>query len=446
VKPIIMPQVGQDIPDALIGRWLKKENDRVEKGEVLLVVESDKASFEVEAECPGVLVKVLHLEGERVEVFQPVAFIDDSGEDQPSIPGQQVPEELVGSQRRPNDSPIPGELNRKPASLKNLAAPSRKRPSSPSARRLARELGIDLAGIKGTGMGRRIIKRDVLEAASAAATSTDAAPAPLGNGASASSTSRQDARGPRAGRMPALSGPRSHADASGDQTVPFTRVRQVIAERLTASKRTIPHFHLSIDVDMTDTLDWRITSGTQEATRISVNDVVIFAVASVLGDFPFLNSHVGADKVILRRRINIGVAVAVEEGLLVPVIPDAASLTLPQIAEWSKRNAEAAHKGLVDTRHVGTFTVSSLGMYGITRFLPIINPPECAVLGVGAAEPRVVPIQGGIGVRQMMTLDLACDHRAVDGTYAAGFLKGLKAFLEDVRWIPEGTSGQGGRS
>jgi pyruvate dehydrogenase E2 component (dihydrolipoamide acetyltransferase) len=169
-------------------------------------------------------------------------------------------------------------------------------------------------------------------------------------------------------------------------------------------------------------------------------------VAQTLGAFPRLNAHVEEERLVLRKSINLGVAVAVEEGLLVPVIPDAGSLSLDEIAELSRKNAEAARRGVVDSRHLGTFTVSSLGMHGISRFLPIINPPECAILGVGAAEPRVVPVPGGIGVRHMMTLDLACDHRAVDGVYAAGFLTGSSRFRKAIvnpQWTSGDTRDQG---
>ncbi|RPI22761.1 MAG: HAD family hydrolase, partial [Acidobacteria bacterium] len=300
--------------------------------------------------------------------------------------------------------------------------------ASPSARRLAQERGIDLSQIQGSGPDNRIIKRDVLAAASSASeapTEPQAEP-PLRASADAraSGLSLEAPAGPQGRRS------LEESKALEDEVITFGRARKVIADRLSLSKRTIPHFHLFIDVDMTDALSWRSRTNAEAGIRITITDLVVHAAAQTLRDFPRLNAHVEDERLILRKRINLGVAVAAEDGLLVPVIPDAGSLSLHEIAKLSRKNAGAARCGVVDSRLMGTFTVSSLGMHGVNRFLPIINPPECAILGVGAAEPRVMPVPGGIGVRQMMTLDLACDHRAVDGAYAAGFLTQLKAFLE----------------
>ncbi|HXK60411.1 MAG TPA: dihydrolipoamide acetyltransferase family protein [Acidobacteriota bacterium] len=396
MKPIIMPQVGQDIPDAIISQWLKKENDRVEKGETVLIVESDKASFEVEAECSGILTKILHQEGERVEVFRPLGYISEES-DQEALKQDQAGVSAEPAHPTEQIEVEGGEVIVPP--VPSLSGDStRERRASPSARRLARELGLSLSQIEGTGPGGRIIKRDVL-AASAMQPSLQNAP---------------------------------QTTSVGDEVIVFDRTRKAIAEKLRRSKRTIPHFHLSIDVDMTDALLWRSSDNASRAVRITVTDLVAYAVAQTLPRFGRLNAHVEEDRLILRKSVNLGIAVAVEDSLVVPVIPDAASRSLDEIAEISRRNAEAARRGMVDPRHCGTFTISSLGMYGISRFLPIINPPECAILGVGCAERRVVPVPGGIGVRDMMTLDLACDHRAVDGAYAAGFLKCLKEFLEGI--------------
>jgi len=412
MKAIIMPQVGQDIPDAVISQWLKQESDWVEKGEVILVVESDKASFEIEAECSGVLRQVLYRQGDRVAVFKPLAYIGEVGEAPPPVSNEQ-----------------PGAVTTPVATAESGSSavePRRSTPAaSPSARRLAQELGIDLSQIHGSGPGNRIIKRDLLEAR--AAVSEVRRPA-------------EPQRQPLSARVPGRS--LAESKTPEDVVITFGRVRKVIADRLSLSKRTIPHFHLFVDVDMTDALSWRSRTNAEEGNRITVTDLVVHAAAQTLRDFPRLNAHVEDERLILRKRINLGVAVAAEDGLLVPVIPDAGSLSLHEIAKLSRKNAEEARRGVVDSRLMGTFTVSSLGMHGVNRFLPIINPPECAILAVGAAEPRVMPVPGGIGVRQMMTLDLACDHRAVDGAYAAGFLTQLKAFLEGYH---QSSIGKGGR-
>jgi len=381
VKPIIMPQVGQDIPSARIIEWRKAEGDPVEAGDVVLVVESDKATFEVEAEESGVLLKVLHAEDEDVAIFTPLAYVGQPGEEFDEAaagPG----ETAVG----PAETPV-REAAEPPAALKPPA--KRGIVASPSARRVAREQGVDLASVRGSGPGGRIIKRDVLAAPAA---------------------------GPQVGAR--------------DTVLPFGKMRQRIADRLTKSQRTVPTFVLYVDADMTDTMAWRRAGNEREGARITVTDLIIKASADALAEFERMNAHVYADCMVIRDKVNVGVAVAVEDGLLVPVIPRADAKSLREISALSRKNAEAAARGAIVSDAVGTFTVSSLGMHAVSRFEPIINPPECAILGVGSIEQRVVACDGAIRLRDMMTLTLVCDHRAVDGTYAAAFLNRIKANLE----------------
>ncbi len=371
--PVIMPQVGQDIPRGEIVEWLKAEGDRVEKGEVVLVVESEKASFEVEAEESGVLLKVLYGEGEEVDILSPVAYVGRPGETVPE------PEEQKAA---PVEAPQPG----KPAAA---AAMVRQRTegrvrASPSARRLARERDVDLSTVTGTGPGGRITKEDVAAAA----------------------------EGP-------------------DTVVPFGKVRKRIAERLTLSARTIPHFYVSVEVDMTGAQARRRAFNEGQAAHVTVTDLVIRAAALALCKFGRLNAHAGEDRMILKEDVNVGVAVGVEDGLLVPVIPQADRRDLVELSRLSKEIAEDARRGVDNSTAEGTFTVTSLGMCGVTEFLPLINPPECGILAVGAIVKRVMPASTGFAVREMMTLTLACDHRAVDGTYAAAFLNDVKHRLEE---------------
>lgn len=219
---------------------------------------------------------------------------------------------------------------------------------------------------------------------------------------------------------------------SKDAIIPFSKMRQRIADRLTHSNQTVPHFYVSIDVDMSDAGQWRQTFNRDHSVHLSITDLIIKATATALSDFPHMNAHVDAKSMVLKRHINIGVAVAVDDGLLVPVIPDADKKGLVEISKLSKKNTAAARQGVITASGVGTFTISSLGMYGVDSFLPIINPPECAILGVGGAHRRAVPVENGIGVREMMTLTLGCDHRAVDGTYAVQFLNKIKEHLENI--------------
>jgi pyruvate dehydrogenase E2 component (dihydrolipoamide acetyltransferase) len=381
VIPIIMPQVGQDIPSAVIIEWRKGEGDRVEKGEVVLVVESDKAVFEVEAEESGLLLKVLHGEGEEVDILQPVAYVGRPGEKPPTEPDERGVPEAAQAGVDGDEELLRDLVELEPEPDEEL----RRARSSPAARRVARERGIEVAEIEGTGPGGRVIKRDVVAAA-----------------------------------------------AVGDRTVPFSKMRRRIAQRLSLSAQTIPHFYLSVDVDMTAAQAWRRELNAEGEVHVTVTDLVIRATASLLREFGRLNAHVQGDALTLKEDVNVGVAVALEAGLLVPVIPRADEKTLEQISRISKENADAAREGVLTPSAAGTFTVSSMGMWGVRDFRPIINPPECGILAVGAVEKRVVPVEGAIAVREVMTLTLGCDHRAVDGAYAARFLAELKDYLQNM--------------
>lgn len=384
MMPIIMPQVGQDIPSATIIEWRKREGDRVEKGEVVLVVESDKASFEVEADRSGVLLKILHQEGEEVEILRPLAYVGQEGE----VVAEEELQEIAPAE-------APSEPEREELPARPAVQDERARVfASPSARRLAGERGLELAGIKGTGPGGRITKRDVLA-----------------------------------------------APVVDDTVLPFGKMRRRMAERLTLSAQTIPHFYLSVDVDMTEAQQWRPAFNGEHGEQVTVTDMVIKASALSLAEFERINAHVEADRLILKRDVNVGVAVAMDDGLLVPVIAEADRKGLVEVSRISRRNAETARRGAISSQAVGTFTISSLGMCAVSRFLPIINPPECAILAVSSVEQRVVHVAGGIAVRDMMTLTLGCDHRAVDGAYAAGFLNRIKAHLEQPAAIAAETEG-----
>ncbi|MFW6154941.1 MAG: dihydrolipoamide acetyltransferase family protein [Planctomycetota bacterium] len=383
--PVNMPQVGQDIAKATIIEWLKAEGDPVAAGEVIAVVESEKASFEVEADTDGVLLKRLYDAGDEGPVLEPIAWV--------GRPGDSVDDAAEAASETP---PASAPAATAPATV---AAPMTERLAvSPVARRLAAAHDVDLSTLTGTGPGGRIVKADVLAAAeSPAAESPAAAPA--------------------------------DALPETDTEVPFDRMRATIARRLTRAARTVPHFSIAVDVDMTDANRWRKTPAAG-GVKITVTDIIIHATARALREYARLNAIVDETKLTLKPRVNIGVATAVDNGLLVPVIADAHVRSLSEIAVASREAAETARRGTLTSTAAGTFTVSSLGMYGVGRFTPIINAPECAILAVAAITPRVVPVGEAIGVRQMMTLTLACDHRAIDGPYAAAFLNRLKTALE----------------
>lgn len=390
---VLMPQVGQDIKTAKIIEWLKKENDRVNKGDIIATVESDKAAFDVEAYDSGVLLRILYPEDAEVEVLTPIAYIGQPGE---KIEAAPIFEKDKAELQRDKASAAPAAQATEPKA--GPAAPALDetglRPvASPSARKLAREKGISVDTITGTGPGGRITKKDVLAAISAGA----GTPEP----------------------------------AAGDIAVPFSRMRARIAQRLTHSSQTIPHFYLFMDVDMSEALVWKDQYNQKNDAKVTITDMIIRATAAALSEFRKINAHVEADKIILKKAINIGVVVSVDEGLIVPVISDADQKSIGQISAASRQNAEAARAGRLRPQSPGTFTISNLGMYAVDALMPIINPPECAILALGTITKRPAVVNEGIEVREIMTMTLACDHRMVDGTYAAQFLEKIKHYLEN---------------
>ena len=383
-KPILMPQIGENIETGKIIEWLVKVGDSVKEGDIIVVVESEKAIFEVEAYEPGVIREILYSDGDEAAVLKPIAYLAEAGEEIGDSP-----QKLSGSFALPTEQEITvKQVHLQPSGTSRFA--------SPSARRIAREHGIELNTISGSGPRGRIIKRDVISAT--------------------------ESKAPEVVRV-----------LTEDTEIPFSRMRKVIANRLTRSKQTIPHFYLSNEVDMTEALAWRKAYNEKNHTRITITDMIIKAVASALSEFQRMNAHADSEKIILKKNVNIGVAVAISDGLLVPVIPDANQKDIQEISRVCRGNAEAARRGSLRTPATGTFTITNIGMYAISRFSPIINPPECAILGVGSIEKKVAVIDDGIHIRDMMNLCIACDHRAVDGVYAAQFMNRVKELMEGYR-------------
>ena len=272
--------------------------------------------------------------------------------------------------------------------------------ATPVARKIASVEGLGLEKLQGSGPGGKIQKEDVL--------------------------------GSMVLKNAGAALPRSVAlkPDGDDEVVYFDKSRKRIAERLTYSKQTIPHYYLFSEVDATGALNWKLKVLEEVGIKLSFNDILIKSVAQVLRDFPLLNAHVDDEKIILKSQINIGVAVSVENGLLVPVIPEADTKSVNEINFLSKKNADDARRGIINPGIMGSFTVSNLGMFGINMFQAIINPPESAILSVGVIEKKVIPSDDGIRFASMVTLGLAVDHRAADGAYAAKFMKALKENLE----------------
>ncbi len=397
VKPINMPQVGQDLETAIISEWCIEENDKVEKGDVIAVVESDKASFDVEAFDSGTILKLLFDEGDEAAVFKPIAYYGDPGDIVDEAPNT---ENSTGLISKSTDSQV--EVNAQTETITKAIL------ATPVVKRIAKEHNIDILSVSGSGPNGRILKEDILKFAE-----IDLNGSQESNGVSSCSQ-------------------------SGDQRIEYSKMRQKIANRLVESKQQIPHFYLFMDVDVTELILWRQEKNkvVDNGDKISINDILILAVAKTLKKFPQLNTHVSQSHLVLKSDINIGIAVSLEDGLIVPVLEHADEKEIEKISVESREIIESARKGKLKSNAQGTFTISNLGMYPINKFIPIINTPEAVILGVGKAEKKVVPTESaGFGVKDILTLTLACDHRAVDGALGSQFLEELKSCLENIERI-----------
>jgi pyruvate dehydrogenase E2 component (dihydrolipoamide acetyltransferase) len=439
--PVNMPQIGQDLETGKIIEWHVQEGDKVNKGDIVATVESDKASFEVEVSESGIILKLLFTAGDEAEVFKPIAYIGE--------PGEKLSDDLAKSEIQ---GKIADASDHKQASENIIARAGEKAVhhqklfASPSARRIAAENNLALDAIPPSGPNNRIIKRDVLRmleegsvhglkatpVARKIANMEGVGLDKLQGSGPGGKIQKEDVLGSMELKTGGAAFPRSAAlkPAVDDEVAYFDKSRKRIAERLTYSKQTIPHYYLFSEVDVTGPMNWKSKVLEEVGIKLSFNDILIRSVAQVLRDFPLLNAHVDDEKIILKSQINIGVAVSVENGLLVPVIPEADTKSVNEINFLSKKNADDARKGIINPGVVGSFTVSNLGMFGINMFQAIINPPESAILSVGVIEKKVIPSDDGIRFAPMVTLGLAVDHRAADGAYAAKFMKALKENLE----------------
>lgn len=438
---VMMPQAGQSMTEGKIIQWFFKEGDKVRRGDPIFEIETDKANMDVESPADGVLHKILHEAGATVDVLKVVAIIASDGEsvDVDAVIKDAESQSGATSDGGSNNGSAPAAAPPKkatppkkaPASPKKAAAARPAAPSpavavaspptssgrlraSPLARKLAAQRGVSLEALSGSGPNGRIIRRDVEAAPTAAPAAAPAAAMAM----------------PVA--MPAvLSAVPAYPDPAPlpPESVALEGMRKAIAAGLQASKTQAPHFYLSMEIDVTNAMVARETLK-QRGMKVSVNDFVIYACALALSDEPKVNCRVFNDRVDYPRDVNIGVAVGMEDGLVVPVILGANEKNLRGIAEEGRRVIEAAREGKLVGSGKGTFTISNLGMFGVDSFTAIINPPEGAILAVGAAVPRLVPMNGGFFPRTIMSLTLSSDHRAIDGMLAARFLGRVKYLLE----------------
>ena len=401
---IVMPKLGLTMESGAISAWLVEEGQEVQKGQALLEIATDKVTMEVEAQADGILRKILVSAGQEVPVSTTIGVIaaadEDIGSYVAAAPSDPAPTPTPAVTPPPTPAPPTPTVPAPAPQVPTLSADSdgrRPHKTSPKARKIAAEHGLDLAGVNGSGPGGRIVSADVLALVEQARLVPAPTPAPVSDG---------------------------HIELS--------RAEQVAAERLTASYQQIPHIHLSMDVSAVWLQQFR-TGYQLEGKKISFNDLIVKATARTLSEFPRVNSLEEGGHFRYASQINVGIAVAAEQGLVVPVIRDAAEKTVEEIALEGTRLIDAARHGQLrpDDMMGGTFTISNLGMFGISRFTAIINPPQVAILAVGAIENRVVASGvDAFAVRPQLTLTLAADHRVVDGALGARFLARLKEVLE----------------
>jgi pyruvate dehydrogenase E2 component (dihydrolipoamide acetyltransferase) len=396
-----LPRLGQGMESGTIVKWLKSEGDAVEKGEALYELDTDKVTQEVEAEASGVLLKIAVREGE-VEVGRTIGFIGNQGEsvsepaDAPS-----EPEHERDRTSSSNGSKREAEAEQaEPAAAEPTDAGGRIK-ASPLARRIARERGVDLAQLRGTGPDGRIVAEDV---------------------------ERSGAQ-----PQPAVATPAAAAPSGEVESRPLSNVRKTIARRLTQAW-TVPAFQLTVDVDMTRVNE--LVQGQRELNpdvRITVTDVLTKVCAQALVRHGDMNVQYADDSLLVFPNADIGIAVAAPQGLVVPIVRGAERLTIAQIAQVRADLVGRARDAKLRAEDLdgGTFTISNLGMFDVDQFIAVLNPPQASILAVGATREQVVPRDGELHVLPVMTMTLTCDHRAVDGATGAEFLRTIRSFLED---------------
>ncbi|MEV4677981.1 dihydrolipoamide acetyltransferase family protein [Actinomadura sp. NPDC049382] len=426
---ILMPRLSDTMEEGVISSWQKQPGDEVAVGDVLVDIETDKAVMEYEAYEAGVLEEILVPEGESAAIGAPIARIAPAGGAAPAAPAEPAAEPEAKPEPEPEPAAAAPEATAPAAKAEEAApaaAPARapersaatRPPSSPLARRLARDHGIDLASLSGSGPGGRIVRADI----EAAIRSGGAAEAP--------------AAAAPAAPAPAAPAPAAQARAADEdvEAVPLNRFRKVAAKRLTESKRDAPHFYLNREVDAEALLAFRKTLNEALApAKVSVNDLIVKAVATALREHPAVNVSYTEENLLFHKRIHVGIAVAVEDGLVVPVVKDADRKSVSQIGAESRELAGKAREGKLklDEMSGGTFSVSNLGMFGVSSFSAVINPPEAAILAVGAVRDEPVVRDGEVVPGKRMAVTLSVDHRATDGATAAQFLARLAELLQN---------------
>jgi pyruvate dehydrogenase E2 component (dihydrolipoamide acetyltransferase) len=405
ISRIVLAKLSPTMEEGTVVKWNRSEGDAVKVGDVLAEIETDKANMEMEALGAGILRKILVPAGGKAPVGSLIGIIAEADEDIAAALAEAGPPPAVAAAAPAVATPAPGAPEAPAA-----AAPGRIK-SSPLARKLAAQRSIPLASVVGTGPAGRIVKRDVEAQAGASALAAEPAPASA---------------------LPAAVAPAPPA-AAGDRAVPLSSMRKVIAKRLSESKLAAPHFYVTVEIDMGRAVELREQLARASEQKISFNDLVLKACAAALKRVPAVNASWAQDRIVYHGDVHLGVAVALEEGLITPVVRNADGKTLPEIArEVRDLAARAREKKLKPEDYSGsTFTISNLGMMDVSEFTAIINPPEAAILAVGSVRKVPVVVDEAVAVGHRMKVTLSSDHRVVDGAVAARFLGELRTLLEN---------------
>jgi len=425
--PILMPALSPTMKEGKITRWLKKEGDKISSGEAVAEVETDKSNLEVEAYEDGYLLKIVVPENESAPVGAPIGYLGEKGE-KVEAPAQQ-PKPVAAAPAPAAPAPRPSTPAPAAAQKTSAPAPATPRPqagpaqvvpfrregdrraeeegrlrASPLAKRIAEERGLDLAALQGSGPQGRIIKRDIEEALTHGAAVPRLAPSP---------------------------GVPLSVERREPQVVPISSMRRVIAQRLADVKPGVPHFYLTVDIEMDAAMQIRDEAKALDS-KVSVNDIVVKAAAIALRRMPKMNVSLQGDQQLQYQNVDVGIAVAIEEGLITPIIRDADQKGLAAISAEARDLAERARKRALKPQEYtgGSITISNLGMFGVDSFVAVINPPQASIVAVGQVAEKAVVRNGQVVVRKIMTSTLSGDHRIIDGALGAEYLRELKGLLE----------------
>ena len=401
-----MPQLGLTMEEGTVTRWVKQEGDTVKVGDVILEITTDKLTSEVESEHDGVLLKIVAQEGEDVPVKGILAYIGEAGE------------QVGGVASAPAVAPVEKEAPVVSAASPAVPVAGGRIRISPLAKKTAAKLGVDYATVAGSGPLGRIVQKDILAAAEAA----KAAPAPTAQAAAEKAAPKKTAL----------------ELMDGDEVVKLAGMRKVVSERMTKSAQEIPTVTQNVRIDVTELMAFRKKINNDLGVKYSLNDYVLKATAKALKNNKHILVSIDGDQIIRRAHVNIGMAVALEDGLIVPVIKDADKMSLGEISEAARDLAERArtNKLSMDEYKGSTFSISNLGMFGVETFNPIINQPDAGILGVCAVQDELVmDAEGNITKRQFMRISFTFDHRLIDGATAAKFELAVKELLENPMQI-----------